>query len=257
MKGLLIYTKVDYPRNKEYIEWLTSEAKKKGLELDLKFKEDIGVSGINGIEKYKLAINRSRSYELSIMLELNGVRVYNNSQITLLGNNKLAGYRYAEERGYIYPKVYLDWESQKSVISKPNDSHGGEGIGLLEEIDILDRENRVQQELIKDLIGDIRFYIIGNKIIHAVLRTSNNKITSNFSLGGSVEYYKYTETEKEYVDGFIKGLNIDYAGVDFLITKDNRLIFNEIEDVVGSRMLSKLGINNTTELYLEHITKEQ
>ena len=49
---------------------------------------------------------------------------------------------------------------------------------------------------------------------------------------------------------------MDYAGIDFLLTKDNKLIFNEIEDVVGSRMLSKLGINNTTDLYLEHIGKE-
>ena len=50
-------------------------------------------------------------------------------------------------------------------------------------------------------------------------------------------------------------LKVDYAGFDFFITKEGKLIFNEIEDAVGSRMLSLLGENETVPLFVEHILK--
>ena len=34
-----------------------------------------------------------------------------------------------------------------------------------------------------------------------------------------------------------KVLGLFYVGIDFIIDKNNHLIFNEVEDVVGSRML--------------------
>ncbi|MFA7532894.1 MAG: hypothetical protein WCY46_01060 [Tissierellaceae bacterium] len=181
--------------------------------------------------------------------------MFNNSEITLLGNNKLAAYKYAKLKRFSFPEVLLNWGHGK-VISKPNDSHGGYGIGLVGEIDLNDGNNRFQQVFVEDILGDVRFYVIGNKIVHGVLRKSKDKILSNFSQGGEIEYYKFSQEEKDFVENFIKGLKVDYAGIDFFITVKGQLIFNEIEDVVGSRMLSQLGINNTTELYFAHISKQ-
>lgn len=256
MKGLLVYNKDDYLRNVEYVNWLLDEAGDYNFQLDLILKEDFDLYGVSNFLDYSFVINRTRSYELSLIFELNDIRVFNNSAITLLGNNKLAAYKYAKDKSYLYPKVKLSWSDTNKTISKPNSGHGGEGIGLVEDVDLKDGNIRLQQELIGDLIGDIRFYIINNKIIQAVLRKAKDKIVSNFTMGGEIEYYKYTNIEKDYVERFVEGLQIDYAGVDFLLTKDNKLIFNEIEDVVGSRMLSQLGINNTTELYFQHINNE-
>lgn len=256
MNGLLIYNKEDYLRNESYADWLIQTGKEFGLNIKLIFGEDFLTKGIPSHEKIHFVINRTRSYEISLMFELNNIRVFNNSTITLLGNNKLAAYKYAEDKGYTYPKVLISWENGKNIISKPYDGHGGQGIDLIENVDFNDGKIRLQQEFIENLVGDIRFYVINNRIVHGVLRTSKEKIISNFTQGGEIQYYDYTPKEREYVENFIRDIRVDYAGLDFLLTKDNRLIFNEIEDVVGSRMLSKLGINNTTKLYFEHIANE-
>lgn len=256
MRGLLLYNREDYIRNVQYIKWLQEEGKKNNLRLDIKLRENFIVEGIEKSRSYDFVINRTRSYEISLMFELNNTRVFNNSMVTLLGNNKLAAYKYAKEKEYPYPKVLVSWEDGENIISKPNDGHGGEGIGLVKDVQLDDGKHRLQQEFVRNLKGDIRFYIINNRIVHGVLRSSNNKIISNFSQGGDIELYNFTPEERSYVEDFIKDISIDYAGIDFLLTTDNELIFNEIEDMVGSRMLSKLGINNTTDLFLEHIVNQ-
>lgn len=256
MKGLLMYNREDYLRNESYVKWLQDEARNFSIQLEFMLKEEFDIKGISNEKGYAFVINRTRSYELSLMFELNNIRVFNNSMVTLLGNNKLAAYKYAKDIGYEFPKVLLNWQEGGKIISKPNGGHGGEGIGLMEDVNLGDGNIRLQQEFLENLKGDIRFYIINNKVIHAVLRSSGDKIVSNFSQGGSIEHYNISSKVRKYVEDFIEGLSVDYAGIDFLLTKDDKLIFNEIEDVVGSRMLSQLGINNTTELYLKHIIKE-
>ncbi|HEY8363095.1 MAG TPA: hypothetical protein VIK77_09455 [Tissierellaceae bacterium] len=256
MNGLLMYCKEDFEKNKSYIDWLIETGKEYGLNIRFIFKEDFLKKGLSKDYKVDFVINRTRCYEISLMFELNNIRVFNNSTITLLGNNKLAAYKYAKDRGYAFPEVFVSWENKRNVISKPYNGHGGQGIDLIENIVINGDEIRLQQEFLTDIIGDVRFYVIDNRIIHSVLRIPKGKIVSNFSQGGDVKYYEYDYKQKEYVENLLKGLKFDYAGIDFLLTKNNDLIFNEIEDVVGSRMLSKLGINNTTELFIEHIARE-
>lgn len=253
MRGLLLYNREDYIRNVQYIKWLIEEAWKNNIRLEFKLKEDFLVNGLEEPKKYDFVINRTRSYETSLTFELNNIRVFNNSTVTLLGNNKLAAYNYAKKKGYTYPKVLVSWQEDQKIISKPNFGHGGEGIGLIQDVCLNDGLVRLQQEFVEELQGDIRFYIINNKVIHGVLRKARGKIVSNFSQGGDIEIYNFSNKEREYIEEFISDISVDYAGIDFLLTKDNKLIFNEIEDVVGSRMLSKLGVNNTTELYLKHI----
>ncbi len=261
MNGLILYKKQDYDRNSAYITWMQEAAKKKGCHLQLMFLNDFFRNGLSSGNDFEFVINRSRSYEASLILELNNIRVFNNSLISLLGNNKLAAYKFAKDRGFCYPKVYASWLNENSVLSKPNSGHGGYGISMLDDLagdDFTDDDwsERFQQEYIKDTRGDVRFYIINNKIIHAVLRRSDGKLVSNFSQGGVCELFKVDGNHEKTVYRLIEGLSIDYAGVDFLVTSDGKLIFNEIEDAVGSRMLSHLGINNTTDLYILHIIRK-
>ncbi|SES81390.1 gamma-F420-2:alpha-L-glutamate ligase [Natronincola peptidivorans] len=253
MKGLLLYNQEDYERNKDYVHWLQEEAEENRIDLQLALKEEFLIEGVPRAANYRFVINRTRSYEISLMFQLNNIRAFNHPEITLLGNNKLAAYLYAKNKGIQYPEILVSWSQGEKIISKPNDGHGGQGVGLLRDVNLYDGNIRLQQAFMEDLIGDIRFYILNNKIIHAVLRRASNKIISNFSQGGEISLYDYNAHEKAYVEAFIKDLVIDYAGVDFLLTKDKKLVFNEIEDVVGSRMLSKLGVNNTTKLFLQHI----
>lgn len=255
LKGLLLYNREDYDKNASYVNWLIHEAMLKGIDLQFQLKDEFLRHGLPQNHGIRFLINRTRSYEISLLFELNGIRVFNPSEITLLGNNKLAAYKYAESKGYPFAPLYTDWTHRTHVLSKPNDGHGGEGIGLLENVNLSDGYFRIQQAFVSDAIGDIRFYVIGNEVIHGILRTSDNHLISNYSQGGNVAIYPFSQKEKSYVESLIQEQIVDYAGIDFLLTPEGQLVFNEIEDVVGSRMLSHLGINDTTCLFLEHILK--
>ncbi len=255
-KGLMIYSDVEYGRNKSFIEWIVDEFKKKDVLVDVIRKSEFYASNKVYGEEYDFIINRSRDYNLSVLFEMKGFRVFNPSKIALLSANKLFAYDYARRRGAYFPETLLCncKDDGKEVIRKPISGYGGRGIRLLKEDETLE-EGFLLQELIDNLVGDVRFYIVGNKINVAVIRKPRRGFISNYSRGNEFEVYEFNKKEEEYVMNFIKDLEIDYAGVDFILTEDGKLIFNEIEDVVGSRMLSDLGINNNVELFVAHVVK--
>ena len=84
---------------------------------------------------------------------------------------------------------------------------------------------------------DVRVYVIGNDVIGAVERTAADGFRSNFSLGGSVTNYELRPEDTACVDKICRLFSFGMVGIDFIIDKDNHFIFNEIEDVVGARML--------------------
>ena len=185
MNGLLVYSKEDLKKNSDYITWFVNEAQKRNMAIRVTTDQQIKTHGIDKNETIDFVVNRSRSYEISLMLELNNIKVFNNSSITLIGNNKLAAYAYAKEKGYNFPRILIDYSSEKQILVKPNNGHGGEGIDLVKNKDLLSSREKLKQEYISNIIGDIRFYIINNKIINAVIRSSDDKIVSNFSQGGT------------------------------------------------------------------------
>lgn len=68
--------------------------------------------------------------------------------------------------------------------------------------------------------------------------------------------YEASDEQLKIITKLIKRIGIvDFVGIDFFLTDNGQFIFNEIEDVVGSRMLSALGCNNTVPLYVEHILR--
>lgn len=256
MTGLLIYNKKDADKNQDYIEWFMEEAGKKDIDLSLLYSEDYFQKGlIKGQANSSFALNRSRSYELAVTLELSGIKVMNNSEICFLGNNKLAAYKRAYDKGLAFAPLLASWQGEPDLITKQIKGHGGQGVEVLQKPYGPFEETSLQQKLVKDLEGDLRFYIFNNQIIHSVLRRPKEGYISNFSQGGTIEIYKPSPEEEGLVNKFIGDLHIDYAGLDFLMLKDGTLLFNELEDVVGSRMLSALGINNTTDLVIETISE--
>ena len=255
-KGLVIYDEADIEKNKGYINWLIEEG------VNYKFNIELCTlnEGYNKTEeKYDFIINRSRDYKLSKEFEKNNIRTFNNSEFCRLGNDKKLAYEFIEELKIEYPKIFVNEEEIKDntlKIVKPRDGHGGLGIRLYKE-EAIDINKNIYQEFIKDYIGDIRFYVINNEITHSVIRKPKEKsLVSNFTQGGEVTIYNIKEEDKEIINKILKKIHIDYGGVDFLLLNDGTILFNEFEDAVGSRMLSYLGINNTMELFLSHISKE-
>lgn len=118
----------------------------------------------------------------------------------------------------------------------------------------------VLQKRIDSDSNDIRVYIVFGKIYAAVLRHGNDGFKSNFSLGGSVEEYFPDEEQKKFIEKFIRAFGagqLSMAGIDFILTRNGNLIFNEIEEMVGSRMLYNCSKHDIVREYVEQIAKLQ
>ena len=110
------------------------------------------------------------------------------------------------------------------------------------------------QKPASDVGKDLRVYVIGNQVVAAILRTSKTDFRSNFSLGGEAAPYRLLAAEEKIVYQILEALPIDFGGIDFIF-HHGRLIFNEIEDVVGARMLYACTDVDVVELFISHILK--
>ena len=238
-------------------------------------------------------IMRSRYSLLSKQLEMMGIQVFNNSYVCDICNDKAKTYQLLASRGIdIVDSEFLlgdklEYMVRSSINSDNNDNlcnmnskvikttngHGGKEVymakdylsnSLYKEDDFCSKD-MVLQPLIKGDNKDLRVYILDNKIIGSVLRTGKESFKSNYSLGGYVELYTLNRKEEEIVNNIIELFNVEtpnypvkgifYGGIDFIIDTDGKLLFNEIEDVVGSRMLYNTSDIDIVEEYLKCILK--
>ena len=167
--------------------------------------------------------------------------------------------------------IFKIYNKEKTVI-KTTDGHGGDEVYILD--DFLHIQNtKVDENLRKDMVlqplvngdnKDLRVYILDNKIVGCVLRQSNTSFKSNYSLGGSICSYTLSKDEENNVRKIIDlfkentkeypGKGIFYGGIDFIIDKRGKLLFNEIEDVVGSRMLYNTSNIDIVDEYLRWLS---
>lgn len=289
MKGWIIYRQLDAIRNKEYIDSYIEEGEKLQIEIILIIVEKLQF-GVNNntwfikedgqvISQPDFAISRTIYPLLTKQLEYMGIMVYNNSSIAELCNDKAKTYQCLAGIGIqiidteFYQHQYVPQVINNQETSNPNkmrviktvDGHGGNQVFLLESglteeegselIEKMDKSDVVVQPLIGTRSQDLRVYVIGNTIIAAVLRTALSGFKSNYSLGGHVNLYELNQEEIRIVNKIIDQFDFGLVGIDFIIANNGDLIFNEIEDVVGSRMLYQCSTINIVKLYLEHIKR--
>lgn len=286
MEAWIIYFRDSAIHNQQYIQYYIEEGLKLDLEVKLILVEEL-VFGVRqnkwfikyqnqDIENPDFAICRAIYPLLSKQLELMGIRVFNNSFVSEICNNKARTYQYLAKTGIkmVDSSFYRNSQVKDAIsevdlptVFKSVDGHGGSQVFLI------DNRNNVRKEEMFDVITalgssdvvvqpltgsrhqDLRVYVIGIEIIAAVLRTANNSFKSNFSLGGEVCLYQLTEDERNLVKLIIDQFDFDLVGIDFIIGDEGEFIFNEIEDVVGSRMLYQSSNINIVELYLKYIVK--
>jgi len=99
---------------------------------------------------------------------------------------------------------------------------------------------------------DLRVYVMGGRIIASVLRTSDSDFRANYKLGGNAELVEPPEEVREIVKRIIPELMPDFIGIDFVFGED-RVYLNEMEDVVGTRMLYSLTEMDPARMYMEYI----
>lgn len=263
MTGWLIYDSESAVRNRTCINMYLQQSKMRGM--DLKFLLDTQLDFCNPPD---FAIVRTMQPNINKKLEALGVRVFNNSFVSEMCNNKQNTYKYVSENGIeILPVFY----GQAGIVPdnitfpcviKPSCSHGGNNVRIINNKSELEQavndiypDSFVCQAVATDKGKDLRVYIIGNKIICAMLRTSEKDFRSNFCLGGKAELYTLTKQETELVKRIISLFDFGLVGIDFVFNNE-KIVFNEIEDVVGARMLYEKTQIDIVSLYLDYILKE-
>lgn len=281
MIGWILYGQNEAEYNKHYISMYQEE----GMKLDITFEviivEDLefGVRNNTWYLKYQgenvklptFAISRAIYPLLSRQLECMKVPVFNSSEVARICNDKALTYQAVASLGIeVIDTTFckrgklrdgLSRRSMKTVV-KTVDGHGGKQVYLIDPNDsfqvdevVMDTSNHdtVLQPLVGTEHQDLRVYVIGDTIIAAILRKAKEGFKSNFSLGGEVSIYELNKEEREKVHMIIELVKPEMVGIDFIVGDNGELIFNEIEDVVGARMLYQCTDINLVKLYIEHI----
>lgn len=277
MVGWLIYHKEAAVYNERYIQFYIEEGKKLGIEVRLILVEELEFGIRNhtwflayGKKEVKLpdfAICRAIYPLLSRQLEAMKVPVFNNSFVAEICNDKAKTYQYLARTGIrlIDTSFYkngqlprlLEEVKQVSVI-KAVEGHGGSQVFLTEDnkqelLHGIGSSDIVIQPLVGSRHQDLRVYVIGREIHAAVLRTAREGFKSNYSLGGEISLYSLSEEETDIVRKIIDEFDFGLVGIDFIIGDHGELFFNEIEDVVGARMLYQCADINLVRKYLCYI----
>lgn len=161
-----------------------------------------------------------------------------------------------------------DLSLEKDWIMKSVDGHGGNEVCLLKsdvsqeclnrQLMFFRRKDCIIQERIPSNSKDLRVYIVGGEIYAAMIRCGTVDFRSNYSLGGTAKEYVLSKEEREYVEGYISCFpknTLGMVGMDFIVTREGRLVFNELEEMVGSRMLYQYTGHNIVKDYVTWLSK--
>lgn len=287
MIGWLIYERKAAEYNQLYITHYIETGKTLGMDIKLMLIEDmnIGVMNREYCIQYKnkivsnpdFVICRIRESLVTKQLEYMGIPVFNNYKVASICNDKAITYQYLAQKGIPMVDTWFVQNSrleecllqcQEDKIVKAVHGHGGSQVvlykgNLSEEqrkisiqdiLDVMNGEDAVVQQFMPGRGQDLRVYVIGNKVVASVMRTATKgNYKANFSLGGEVNLYHLTKDQQKLVDSIIEEFEFGLVGIDFLIGEDGSFYFNEIEDVVGSRMLYKISDIDIVSLYLQFV----
>jgi len=256
MKLWILYSKY-YETNAIYSpELMCKAAKEQGLEYELYYFDYFTLKLVNGIQQLFYRTERvtklpdvvfSRGYYLELLeyLERNGCHIINSYEGMKLVKNKYETSLILKDLKIKQPKTifirnsdydFLVSELGSPFIMKDNFGSQGKGVYLIErkeELEIILNDNPlitfIYQEYIESSRGkDVRFYVVGNKIVGVLKRISQSEdFRANVSQGGKVEPYEVTEELKNQALEIANKLNIEIGSVDFLFGKNSELIFCE------------------------------
>lgn len=246
----LIYDDEGAKRNADYIALHKEIGISQGISFVLKRAEDLLQNIPN--EHPDFAIVRAICPTLSKRLEEDGILIFNPAFVSEICNDKGKTIEYVAEKTevpVIPTERFAAGELTESLLAahpdsvvKAVDGHGGTQVFRSEKAIAeirrgLGDSDFIIQPFIKCGGRDVRVYVIGKEIVGAVERTSPDGFKSNYSQGGAVCLYSLTEREKNFVRQICEVFSFGMVGIDFIIDETGAFVLNEIEDVVGARML--------------------
>lgn len=284
LRTFIVYDIPRLARNRWLVETLTEKFTRHGLTLELKLAEDLRQNDTYFTQKDALpdaVIMRCIAPDISRRWEALGVRVFNSAQVSEISNDKLRTLSFAAQLGIAVMESYpFDPEKEKQnhfssdfplsfpFVLKSIDGHGGSEVFKVENAAYLTQlfcESEHAEEICRkrwliqtfcDSPGrDVRVYIVGNRVVAAMERRSLSDFRSNYSLGGVAAPYTLNDAENDVISKVLNALSLDFVGID-IIFHGGRPILNEIEDVVGFRMLCDKTNIDVLEIFMTHFIKE-
>ena len=279
MQCLIIYNEEDAEYNEWFINHIIECLEKYGIDAGLLIREKIFFDGLTREIKYNgearplpdAIVNRTRDFTVSMFFEQAGVKVFNSTFVTMIGNDKYMAVDFVKNTGAPVPESFLlkkgtrfEQIIDKEMVVKSLHGHGGSEVYAVSSNDELEEiRKRIEDDMIlqKKLIPseeeyplgkDLRVYIVGNKIVAGMMRSSDKDFRSNFSLGGRADIHDLTDKELSIVKKITDAVYIDHAAIDLIYDKGNP-VFNEIEDMCGSRMLYENTDIDIADMYAKHI----
>ncbi len=266
--GWLIYDKNGLSRNQWFAKELVknlgckliiAEELEFGVENDIYFKYDSKY-----IEAPDFAVQRSIYPLLSQVLEAAGTRTFNSAKVCEICNDKRKTHLLALSlniptlKTAFSNKDFLNVPPMPFVI-KGASGHGGSEVFMAENteqlknaLNSIGERDLLFQEIAVDKGIDKRVYVLGGEVLAAVKRQAKSGFKSNFSLGGSAELADVSSKEAEIINKLCNSLKPDFVGIDFIYSNGEPYL-NEVEDIVGTRMLYSLTDINAAKIYSEYI----
>ncbi|ART77481.1 hypothetical protein B4U37_16110 [Sutcliffiella horikoshii] len=282
-RGLLIYEEEHAKKNKAFIEWFLDEAAKLEIELGFILQSRISFGVHNNqlvlllgdaplSEPPDFVIMRNIDPLFNEQLERMRIPCFNSHHVSVICNDKARTHQYLAGKGIPMLDTYF-MEADELLtgnlplpmpfIIKTRTGRGGgdiymvEDLGQLEAVqDQLSNQSIILQPLAGSPGKDLRVYVLGRKVVGAVLRSNKNSFKANFTLGGQAEAYTLSKEELIVVNKIIEQFDFGLVGIDFLFDENGGLLFNEIEDVVGCRTLCLTSDINIVKRYLEIILQK-
>lgn len=252
---ILLYETADSKRNRAFI----LELQRFG-DFELMCWDDWDYQGIQRLAdrlQGQTVLFRCRRPDAARYLEDNGVRLVNRAEVNRIANNKWLTHQLFVMLDVPAIPTYREPQEFPCVV-KSVAGHGGSEVEIVESADLMPSftSYTIYQPVVPH-IADVRAYVIGDEVVGAVKRSSDNSFKKNFSLGAVAEKYTLNSIQELEVLKIARAVKADYIGVDFLLLEDGRHLFNEIEDPVGARSFYQTHDENIAELLVRHVEKKK
>ena len=109
----------------------------------------------------------------------------------------------------------------------------------------------IAQEFINTSRGrDIRAYVVGGQVVASMERYNPDDFRSNITNGGCAKAFAITKDQESLAVAAVKGLGLDFAGVDILFGKNDEPILCEVNSNAQFKgLLGATGIDITDALF--------
>ncbi len=218
------------------------------------------------------SILRNADLYLSLIdqMEIEGILLFNRYQPVLSAKNKVKTVQILDQLGIPVPRTVIvhrpeDLKQAAAfvkgfplILKEPFGSFG-DGVTIIESMRALqsflrwDEPMYLLQEYVKNSRGkDIRIFVIGDKVVGAMMRSAKRgEFRSNIELGGVGAPVNITKEEEDIALKAVKALDLNYGGVDVMRGKEGPVVL-EVNSNPGFKALEQAVDVNIAKALVEY-----